>query len=201
MWTHPSAKAACCNMPGVLTVGRCLSSTYVKCVRANLQTLPQLNSTGLYNKALHSSICTPRVYVCPLADFLGVPVPSNGKGEALVSKHTQTPAYLRCLAGMIITVHCKHTHALIYVQMPYKSWGTPGLCSDSTWLPGNSTGIDWDRLPGASVGTCHWRRSKSNNINSSSHRFVSKHVLKRRCLLLQTSRVENISPFVNSPEI
>lgn len=35
---------------------------------------------------------------------------SNGKGEALVSKQAQTPAYLKCLAGFIITVHCKHTH-------------------------------------------------------------------------------------------
>lgn len=111
MWTHSGENAACCNMPGVLTVGRCstsLSSTYIKCVVPTSKHSPQLNSTGLYNRASHSSICTPRVYVCPSLFFLGGP--GNGKGEALVSKHVQTPAYLRCLAGFIITIHCKHTH-------------------------------------------------------------------------------------------
>lgn len=40
---------------------------------ANLQTPPpQLNSTGLYNTASHSSICTPRVYVRPSLFFLEV---------------------------------------------------------------------------------------------------------------------------------
>ncbi len=75
-WTHSSANVACCNMPGVLTAGRCctsLSSTYIECVVPTSKHSPQLNSTGLYNTASHSSICMPRVYVRLSLFFLEVP--------------------------------------------------------------------------------------------------------------------------------
>lgn len=50
-----------------------------------------------------------RVYVRPWVS-LEAPLPtrsSSGKSKTLVSKHVQTPAYLRCLVVVIIT----HTHA------------------------------------------------------------------------------------------
>lgn len=77
---------------------------------AILQTLPlQLNSSGLCNSASHSSICTSPVFMLGSSVFLGSPISSgsgSGKSELLVTKR----AYLRCLAGTVITVHCKHTH-------------------------------------------------------------------------------------------
>lgn len=118
----------------------------------------QLNSTGLYNTASCSSICTRRVYVRPSLFFLEIPFQGgsgNGKGEALVSKHAQAPAYLRCLAGIIIAAHCKHTHThtetLISLHMLNKSRGTPASLS-------NKMRQHWGALHrGASVRTCHWR--------------------------------------------
>lgn len=102
-------------MPGVLTVGRCctsLSSTYIKCVMPASNRSPQLNSTGLYNTASHSSICTALCLRSPLF-FLEVLFQVQAAVERVRCSWPnmrQTPAYLRCLAGIIITVHCKHTH-------------------------------------------------------------------------------------------
>ena len=42
----------------------------------------------------------------------------NGKGEVLVSKHAQAPAYLRCLAGIIVTAHFKHSHTHTDADLP-----------------------------------------------------------------------------------
>lgn len=138
----------------------------------------QLNSTGLYNTASCSSICTRRVYVRPSLFFLEIPFQGgsgNGKGEALVSKHAQAPAYLRCLAGIIIAAHCKHTHThtetLISLHMLNKSRGTPASLS-------NKMRQHWGALHrGASVRTCHWRTGwKQKNKGFLSQGFVLKHV-------------------------
>lgn len=36
--------------------------------------------------------------------------------ERVRRKHAQTPAYLRCLAGIIIAAHCKHTQARAHAR-------------------------------------------------------------------------------------
>lgn len=67
------------------------------------------------------------------------------KGEALI--HAATPTYLRCLAGLIVVVYCKHTlthtHELISVHTPDKSGGTPALSTpNKTWQQENTALTD-----------------------------------------------------------
>lgn len=96
---------------------------------ANLQTLPpQLNSSGLYNTASHSSICTPHVYVQPSLFFLEGPVQGKQQWKrvrrswANIRKHLHIwDAWQELSSRSTVNTHA---HMLISVHLLNKSRGT-----------------------------------------------------------------------------
>lgn len=158
MWRH--GKAACCNTPGVLTFGWCytpLQSTYMKCVVPTSKHA-QLNSSGWYNTKSHPSVSVLHVYIQPLTVFLWrshSEVSADGRGEVLVHKYAQTPAYLRCLVEVIFTVHCKHTHTNLRVHPLQKPRNSCLIVFKQKMAAGKRCldRLEWT-VPWSSAGSC-----------------------------------------------
>lgn len=164
---------------GVLQHARCFDSGPVLYISlkhlhqvccANFQTLPPSWIALAYITLLHTHQSVHPVFTfAPLCFSWSSHSKGsgNGKGEVLVCKHTQTPAYLRCLAGIIIMFQCKHTHSgwslctcLTEVEelLPYRL--QTKYVSQETVC--GFTGINCTR---ALVGTCHWKTWGKNKKN------------------------------------
>lgn len=87
----------------------------------------------------HQSV-SHSVYVCPTF-FLEVLFQEERVRHLWANMYT-TPAYLRCLAGLIITVHYKLIH--ISMRLLNKSQGSPALSCATQ--PGSTTWIDENTL-------------------------------------------------------
>lgn len=139
VWTHSSANASCCNLPGVWQAGQCftsLPSAYIQCVMP--PSTPSTSSTPFIRTApAYITLCLRSAFRSLGGSRSSWSSGAKGRGANL----HKTPAYFRCQPGIISTVN---THT---VHMADKRGGTPALSpANKTRQEGNTRpadGINW----------------------------------------------------------